>query len=272
MWRVHTFPAVLQRPLRALECDLGALAVGRDGLDPERLPVLRPLRLDRPFLAAADRLLVELAVHDDLVGRKVRPRLLGRLDPDAAPVLTDGEDRPLHARRDAVAVGEVDVPDPGEVEGRPSSLPSPEAARAASAGASAARPARAGRRRRARPRRRRARRGASCPTPGARRAEHPPQELAGVDARTWATSSGVPSATMRPPASPPSGPRSITRSAVRITSRLCSMTTTVFPFSVSEPQDAEQFAGCRRSAGPWSARRAGRACGRSSAARARGRA
>ena len=32
-----------------------------------------------------------------------------------------------------------------------------------------------------------------------------------------------------PPPSPPSGPRSTTQSAVLITSRLCSITTTVFP-------------------------------------------
>ena len=35
------------------------------------------------------------------------------------------------------------------------------------------------------------------------------------------------------PPSPPSGPRSMTQSAVFMTSRLCSMTTTVFPCAVS---------------------------------------
>jgi len=48
------------------------------------------------------------------------------------------------------------------------------------------------------------------------------------DALARATSSGVPCATICPPASPPSGPRSMIQSAVLITSRLCSMTTTVF--------------------------------------------
>jgi len=38
-----------------------------------------------------------------------------------------------------------------------------------------------------------------------------------------ARSSGVPSATTRPPPSPPSGPRSMTQSAVFTTSRLCSI-------------------------------------------------
>src|SRR6266571_951284 len=48
---------------------------------------------------------------------------------------------------------------------------------------------------------------------------------------TRATSSGAPAATTAPPAAPPSGPRSITQSAVFTTSRLCSITTTVFPLS-----------------------------------------
>src|SRR5690606_34237213 len=48
---------------------------------------------------------------------------------------------------------------------------------------------------------------------------------------TAATSSGVPSATMRPPPAPPSGPRSITWSEAAITSRWCSITSTVFPAS-----------------------------------------
>ena len=46
-----------------------------------------------------------------------------------------------------------------------------------------------------------------------------------------ATSSGVPSATTRPPPLPPSGPMSTTQSAVLMTSRLCSMTITEFPLS-----------------------------------------
>ena len=46
-------------------------------------------------------------------------------------------------------------------------------------------------------------------------------------------SSGGPAATTSPPASPPSGPRSMIQSAVLITSRLCSMTTTVFPAAAS---------------------------------------
>src|SRR5688572_562440 len=46
------------------------------------------------------------------------------------------------------------------------------------------------------------------------------------------TCSGVPAATSRPPAFPAPGPRSITQSAAAMTSRLCSMTTTVFPRSV----------------------------------------
>src|SRR5262245_11702841 len=48
-----------------------------------------------------------------------------------------------------------------------------------------------------------------------------------------ATSSGVPSAMIWPPSSPPSGPRSRIQSAVLMTSRLCSMTITVFPWSTS---------------------------------------
>src|SRR5665213_487033 len=47
------------------------------------------------------------------------------------------------------------------------------------------------------------------------------------------TCSGVPAATRHPPSSPPSGPRSITQSAHLITSRLCSITSTVFPRSTS---------------------------------------
>src|SRR5439155_17592988 len=48
-----------------------------------------------------------------------------------------------------------------------------------------------------------------------------------------ATSSGVPSATIRPPPAPPSGPRSMTQSASAIKSRLCSMTMTEWPASTS---------------------------------------
>ena len=48
-----------------------------------------------------------------------------------------------------------------------------------------------------------------------------------------AHSSGVPSNTISPPPSPPSGPKSMIWSAVFITSRLCSMTSTVLPASVS---------------------------------------
>src|SRR6266446_4079897 len=44
-----------------------------------------------------------------------------------------------------------------------------------------------------------------------------------------AISSGVPCTTISPPASPPSGPKSIIQSAVLMTSRLCSMTSRVFP-------------------------------------------
>ena len=63
--------------------------------------------------------------------------------------------------------------------------------------------------------------------------QHPPQEVPGVAALIWATSSGVPAATTRPPRSPPSGPRSMIQSAVLMTSRLCSITTTLFPLSTS---------------------------------------
>src|SRR6185437_11227618 len=53
------------------------------------------------------------------------------------------------------------------------------------------------------------------------------------DAGVPATVSGVPATRMRPPPAPPSGPRSTTQSAVLITSRLCSITTTVLPWSTS---------------------------------------
>ena len=49
------------------------------------------------------------------------------------------------------------------------------------------------------------------------------------DFREVATFSGVPQDIIRPPFSPPSGPMSITQSAHLITSRLCSITSTVFP-------------------------------------------
>src|SRR5262249_28976549 len=50
---------------------------------------------------------------------------------------------------------------------------------------------------------------------------------------TPATPSGGPTAIPSPPASPPSGPRSTSQSACLITSRLCSITSTVFPESTS---------------------------------------
>jgi hypothetical protein len=58
--------------------------------------------------------------------------------------------------------------------------------------------------------------------------QHRPQRLARVRAQRT-TPSGVPAATMRPPALPPSGPRSMTQSASAITSRSCSITTTLWP-------------------------------------------
>ena len=80
-----------------------------------------------------------------------------------------------------------------------------------------------------------------------------------------ATSSGVPVATARPPASPPSGPRSMTWSAVLMTSRLCSMTTTVLPAPPPAGRARAAACGCPRSAGPWWARPGCRACGPSRA-------
>src|SRR5690606_20982093 len=50
---------------------------------------------------------------------------------------------------------------------------------------------------------------------------------------TSAICSGVPVASTWPPPDPPSGPRSITQSEDLMTSRLCSMTMTVFPLSTS---------------------------------------
>ena len=55
-------------------------------------------------------------------------------------------------------------------------------------------------------------------------------------------SSGVPSATSAPPSFPPSGPRSTIQSAFLMTSRLCSMTRTVFPASQKRWRTAEQLA------------------------------
>ena len=57
---------------------------------------------------------------------------------------------------------------------------------------------------------------------------------------TVATCSGVPSATTVPPPLPPSGPRSMIQSAVLMTSRLCSMTSTVLPWSTSRDSTVEQ--------------------------------
>src|SRR5690606_23717968 len=51
------------------------------------------------------------------------------------------------------------------------------------------------------------------------------------DAGLSATCSGVPSAIITPPLEPPSGPISTSQSAVLITSRLCSIMTTVLPWS-----------------------------------------
>src|SRR5881296_1600719 len=56
-----------------------------------------------------------------------------------------------------------------------------------------------------------------------------------------ASSSGVPVATTRPPSSPPSGPRSMIQSAVLITSRLCSMMTTVLPWSTRRLSTSRSF-------------------------------
>ena len=65
------------------------------------------------------------------------------------------------------------------------------------------------------------------------------------EAFTFATCSGVPSATSWPPPEPPSGPRSITQSARFTTSRLCSTTSTVLPASTSRSSTASS---CRTSA------------------------
>ena len=56
-----------------------------------------------------------------------------------------------------------------------------------------------------------------------------------------ATCSGVPKATTSPPPLPPSGPKSITQSADFITSKLCSITTTVFPRSTRRWRTASKL-------------------------------
>src|SRR6478752_190693 len=62
-----------------------------------------------------------------------------------------------------------------------------------------------------------------------------------AEPRAAATFSGVPSAMIIPPRSPPSGPRSTIQSAVLMTSRLCSMTSTVFPPSTSRWRTSRSF-------------------------------
>ena len=57
----------------------------------------------------------------------------------------------------------------------------------------------------------------------------------------FATSSGVPVATMFPPLSPPSGPRSITWSAHFTTSRLCSMMTMLCPRRIRASKASSSF-------------------------------
>src|SRR6478735_343112 len=69
------------------------------------------------------------------------------------------------------------------------------------------------------------------------RARHQPR-MSARNAAVWlsldfATCSGVPDATIRPPPEPPSGPRSTIQSALLMTSRLCSIVITVLPFSTS---------------------------------------
>ena len=53
---------------------------------------------------------------------------------------------------------------------------------------------------------------------------------------------GVPTPTTAPPASPPSGPRSMIQSAARTTSRLCSMTSSEWPASISRLKERSSFA------------------------------
>src|SRR5262249_53714862 len=57
----------------------------------------------------------------------------------------------------------------------------------------------------------------------------------------WHLDYGEPAAPIAPPPSTPSGPRSMIQSAVLITSRLCSMTTTVLPWSVSSWSTSRSF-------------------------------
>src|SRR5260370_16616441 len=54
-----------------------------------------------------------------------------------------------------------------------------------------------------------------------------------AESLTRAMSSGVPAATTRPPCAPAPGPKSITQSARLMTSRLCSITTTLWPPSTT---------------------------------------
>src|SRR5262249_47822811 len=75
-----------------------------------------------------------------------------------------------------------------------------------------------------------------------RSADRSPARNGPVGAASFAaTSSGVPSETMRPPAAPPSGPRSMTWSAHLMTSRLCSITTMVLPCSTSLSRTSRSF-------------------------------
>ncbi len=70
----------------------------------------------------------------------------------------------------------------------------------------------------------------------------------------------------RPPVRPCprlSGPRSTIQSAVLITSRLCSITKTVFPVRDQTLKHVRAAYGCPRSEGRWSARRGRRGCCRS---------
>ena len=71
--------------------------------------------------------------------------------------------------------------------------------------------------------------------------QHRSQVPAGVRGLAFAMVSGVPAATTWPPRAPPSGPRSITQSAALITSRLCSMTIRLPPFSISRSKGGQQL-------------------------------
>ena len=64
----------------------------------------------------------------------------------------------------------------------------------------------------------------------------------------WANSSGVPANTNCPPSTPAPGPRSMIQSAHLITSKLCSMTTTVFPTSTSRCGRSCCWQNCERDA------------------------